>query len=163
MKKINNKGFTMIELLVVIAIIGLLSTLAIVSFTGAQKSARDTQRKSDLKQYQTAIEGLANKSGGLYPGYAAATISSSNICGVNFLNLTGTTCMSDPKATDTSGVTYRYGYASNTSNGLFSATTYVLWARLEKPQLTSSPFLVICSNGKSAETTSEPSSGTCPL
>ena len=52
----KKKGFTLIELLIVIAIIGLLSTLAVISMSGARAKARDAQRLSDLKQMQTALE-----------------------------------------------------------------------------------------------------------
>jgi len=52
----NSFGFTLIELLVVISIIGFLSTLAVVSLQNARKKARDTARKSDMKQMQTAVE-----------------------------------------------------------------------------------------------------------
>ena len=50
MKQSKNKGFTLIELLVVISIIGFLSTLAVVTLNSARMKARDTRRKSDLKQ-----------------------------------------------------------------------------------------------------------------
>jgi type II secretion system protein G len=57
MKQSNNiLGFTLIELLVVIAIIGALSALIFPNFMGARERARDTQRKSDLKQIQKALE-----------------------------------------------------------------------------------------------------------
>jgi len=52
----KEQGFTLIELLVVIAIIGLLSTLAVVSLSGARAKARDAQRLSDVKQLSTMLE-----------------------------------------------------------------------------------------------------------
>ena len=52
----NGAGFTLIELLVVISIIGILAGLTLSSYSGAQKQARDTQRKADLTQLKTALE-----------------------------------------------------------------------------------------------------------
>lgn len=52
----RRNAFTLIELLVVIAIIGSLSALLLPNFMGARERARDTQRKSDLKQVQKAFE-----------------------------------------------------------------------------------------------------------
>ena len=49
-------GFTLIELLVVISIIGILAGLTLSSYSGAQKQARDSQRKADLTQLKTALE-----------------------------------------------------------------------------------------------------------
>lgn len=56
----RRSGFTLIELLVVIAIIGLLSTLALISLSGARIKARDTRRKSDLATIVKAMEMYAN-------------------------------------------------------------------------------------------------------
>lgn len=50
------KSFTLIELLVVIAIIGGLSAMLLPNFMGARERARDTQRKSDIKAIQKALE-----------------------------------------------------------------------------------------------------------
>ncbi len=52
---INRKGFTLIELLVVIAIIGLLSSIATISFNAARAKARDARKVSDAKQIANAI------------------------------------------------------------------------------------------------------------
>lgn len=51
-----NKGFTLIELLVVVAIIGILSSFLMANFVGIRQRARDGQRKSDLRQIQSALE-----------------------------------------------------------------------------------------------------------
>ena len=82
----KKKGFTLIELLVVIAIIGLLSTMAIVSLSGARAKARDAKRVGDIKQIQTALElyyidkdGYPSQATGLaLGGVGAATLSNTN-------------------------------------------------------------------------------------
>ena len=49
-------GFTLLELLVVISIIGILVAMAAVSYTTAQKKARDARRQSDLKSWAASLE-----------------------------------------------------------------------------------------------------------
>lgn len=60
MRKIFNKdrksGFTLIELLVVISIIGIIISLSLFGIKNVRKSARDTQRKSDLETIRAALE-----------------------------------------------------------------------------------------------------------
>ena len=56
MLKIKKRtGFTLIELLVVIAIIGILASVVIVSFPGAQKKARDSRIISAIGQLRTVM------------------------------------------------------------------------------------------------------------
>ena len=49
------KGFTLIELLVVIAIIGILASIVLVSFPGAQRKARDSRVVSAISQARTIM------------------------------------------------------------------------------------------------------------
>lgn len=63
-------GFTLIELLVVIAIIGILSSLGLANFNAARERARDAQRKSDLRQIQSALRAYYNDIGS-YPDKSA--------------------------------------------------------------------------------------------
>jgi prepilin-type N-terminal cleavage/methylation domain-containing protein len=63
-----NKGFTLIELLIVIAIIGVLATLLMVNFVGVRQRARDAQRKSDLRQVQSALEIYRSDNGSYHIG-----------------------------------------------------------------------------------------------
>ena len=64
----RNKGFTLFELLVVISIIGILLALGAVSFSAAQKRARDARRREDMDSVQKALEQYYALSGGDYPG-----------------------------------------------------------------------------------------------
>lgn len=49
-------GFTLIELLIVVAIIAILSTLLMVNFIAVRQRGRDAERKSNLRQIQSALE-----------------------------------------------------------------------------------------------------------
>ena len=159
-------GFTLIELLVVISIIGALASLFLISFVGVQKSGRDTQRKSDLKQYQTALEQFANLNNGFFPSRKAAggVTAHTTLCA----DLSMTNCPKDPRYdTDTS---YNYLYSTDgTSLGTVDATAYVLWGLLEKPD--TDTYWVLCSDGKAGEVESGTSGmppdsnpgGECPL
>ena len=49
-------GFSLLELLVVISIIGILIAISTVAFTTAQRTSRDSRRRSDIKAMQDAFE-----------------------------------------------------------------------------------------------------------
>lgn len=135
-------GFTLVELLVVISIVGILASVVLVSFVGTQKQARDTQRKSDLKQYLTSLENYGSKTNGLYPAYPSRT-DPNGLCTI----LTGSsTCPIDPKAPTTT-----YSYCSNNAG-----SQYALWANLENEVTT---YWVVCSNGKVGSSASQPGCG----
>ena len=54
----SKSGFTLIELLVAISIVGILSgiLISVINPVALRAKARDSQRKTDLKQIQTALE-----------------------------------------------------------------------------------------------------------
>ena len=63
----NKNGFTLFELLVSISIIGILTALASVAYSGAQKKARDARRVEDVKSIQTAAEQYYSQNTYKYP------------------------------------------------------------------------------------------------
>ena len=132
-------GFTLIELLVVIAIIGILLATATVSFTAAQKKARDNRRKSDLKSLQQTLE-LYFQTAKRYPGTFIGQIKCTNPPYTNEVKLWGSkfNCWIGPIGTGTEVVfmnilpqdpvyqtTTGYFYVSGTP------TTYQISAKLE--------------------------------
>lgn len=163
MKK-KNLGFTLVELLVVISIIGILAALTTFSFTGAQRQARDSERKSDLSQYRTTLESFANKNDGLYPLYSTTINAAVDLCPTlnASLGLTGE-CAEDPKFdSDPSHSQYKYQSDGTGTTGAASATKYVLWAELEN---VSGAYWIVCSGGQTGKVDAAPtiSGGGCPL
>ncbi len=150
-------GFTLIELLVVISIIGILASLTFVSYSGAQKQARDTERRSDLAQYRNGLANYATANNGMFTSRRARQSVTSYPCdklNPNFISA----CPGDPG-------NYTYYYRSyGDGGGVPTATEYVLWVQLE-----TGGFWEVCSNGKSGkldftlESQINDASGNCQL
>jgi general secretion pathway protein G len=124
-KKVLKKegGFTLLELLIVIVIIGILALLIIPNVTSAPKKARDTQRKTDMKAVQKALEEY-------YTSYNAYPVGTGQADSVLAAALTTgnppilKTVPTDPK--NSAQYVYTYTAAANTS--------YVLTGCLENGQ-----------------------------
>jgi len=63
----RERGFTLFELLVSISIIGILVALASVSYSAAQRKARDARRIQDMKSIQNAAEQYYSINSYAYP------------------------------------------------------------------------------------------------
>lgn len=90
--KEKRAGFTLIELLVVVSLIGVLATLVLANLNAARQRGRDAQRKSDLRNIQTALRLFYNDYG-RYPTGAANIVG----CGAGG---TGFCIWGDPFETD---------------------------------------------------------------
>ncbi len=110
--KKDGAGFTLIELLIVVAIIGVLATLLMANFIGVRQRARDAQRKSDLRQIQSALE--------IYRADNSSYALSLPSCGLPFV-YNGTTYMQKVPC-DALGGSYAFSSAG---------TTYLITACLE--------------------------------
>jgi len=76
MRKINKmSGFTLFEMLVVISIIAILTAVISLSFSSAQKKARDSRRVQDMRSIQTAAEQYYSMSNFSYPADTSAPAS----------------------------------------------------------------------------------------
>src|SRR6478752_2416936 len=112
--KNKSKGFTIVELLIVIVVIGILATLVIVTFTGIQQKARNSQRQTDINALDSHIEAFyADK--GFYPTYAQLndnTWRSANMKGLDADALVDPKGNSVANADATATTYYTYGYVA---------------------------------------------------
>lgn len=72
MQHVRDRGFTLIELLVALALMGILTAIVTANVRGGDARSRDTERKSDLRSLQSAIEQYKLKNG-RYPDMGTDT------------------------------------------------------------------------------------------
>lgn len=113
-------GFTLIELLVVAVIISVLTGIAVINYSSAQRKARDGKRRADLEAVRGALEMRRADFGdypetGEFPGWGVPWSETFGGNTYTYMQQTPT----DPKSP-----TYNYSYVSNGS-------TYALCAYLE--------------------------------
>ena len=117
----GKNGFTLFELLVSISIIAIMTALASVAFSGAQKKARDARRVEDIKLIQTAAEQYYSQNTYAYP--AASLYSAGAAWGVGGTNILES-YPSDPKGST-------YGSYSRASGFTCGTTGYCVCALVE--------------------------------
>jgi len=136
MTSLNKKqsGFTIIELLIVIIIIGILAGLVLITFTGINKKARDTERKTDIGAVDSHLEAYFTPNG-KYPTLAQlndSTFRSTNMKGLD------DNALQDPKAANNTvaatAAANVYAYVptpSGCDNTATDCTGFTLTATLE--------------------------------
>lgn len=112
------KGFTLIELLIVISIIGILASLVLASYSGAQAKARDGVRKSDLAQMKRALELVkADCAGGAwYPNIADTQIQPGSSFSNYLLQTSSNEYMNPVPKDPTNSSPQVYAYTPDTVN-----------------------------------------------
>ncbi len=136
-------GFTIIELLIVIAIIGILATLVLTNFQGAQAKGRDTVRKNDINSVYQKLEEFYNENG-FYPSSALAAATFPGIDAGALTDADGATIVSSfsltapaaPTLTNTNEYAYN-AYGDGTAGSCVSGSAtgclkYNLYSYLEK-------------------------------
>ena len=155
----KSKGFTLIELLVVIAVIGILAAIALISLTGLQRSARDSQRKSNVSDYATAVARFYQDNQ-FYPN-ATAAAGDVDSSGNGIFSATGPLVaapsympkvLTDPSqglanckvsaSAANSNCNYRYFSSANGATGTFTSTGFMIMTTLEAPSAANGVFYI---------------------
>ena len=113
------------EVVVLIWIVGLLAAVAMPNFMGARERGRDTERKSDLRQIQKAME--LYKDTQSPPAYLDNTTYSGLSCGGVWKDVNNTVFMKEFPCDPLSNTRYSYSRPNPPGDTL----TYTLFACLE--------------------------------
>jgi prepilin-type N-terminal cleavage/methylation domain-containing protein len=99
----NNDGFTLLEMMIVILIVGILSAIAMATYTGAQNMGNNTDARTNLQNSITAAKSYYTGHDSSYSGMNAATLAE-EVVGINFR---------DGNNPVTPGAVYVYGANGN--------------------------------------------------
>jgi len=119
--KSKQQGFTIVELLIVIIVIGILAALVLVTFTGVQQKARNTERTTDVKAIASHLE-VYNAQNGYYPTSTELTANDGSVLTWIAANLKGLDkeALRDPKGSNYylvagDATAQQYGYVPSPS------------------------------------------------
>src|SRR6267154_1824364 len=119
--KRKQSGFTIVEILIVIIVIGILAALVLVTFTGVQQKARNTERQTDVKAVASHLE-VYNAQNGFYPTSGQLTANDGSVATWVAANLKGLDkeALRDPKCANYylvagNATSNQYGYVPSPS------------------------------------------------
>jgi prepilin-type N-terminal cleavage/methylation domain-containing protein len=115
-------GYTLVELLIVIVVIGLISTIALLSYTNTQQKSRDSQRKVSAIIVSEALEEYYSRNGeylAVSKMTAANATTPKNLLGLDNLD----SFIAPRSASGTTTNIWRTGDASNTNKLTYSPNT----------------------------------------
>ncbi len=107
-KKYLKSGFTIVELIVVITIIGILASIAIVSYSGTQSRARMNAAVSSANQIKLKL-GEFYTDNNVYP--ATATVDTNGASVTTYLNSINNSALATEFNTTVTGGVRKYQYA----------------------------------------------------
>lgn len=155
----GKRGFTLIELMVVVSIIGILMAAGIVTFSNAQKAARDAKRRADVDAIAKAAEQYYADTGQYATSRAVYWSTVANWTSGEILTILGDKFPSGrPPVDPLNGTPYIYGYEAISQNypGAPNPTSrFCSGTRLEIPNGN-------CS-GAFSNNSSNPNSFKCPF
>lgn len=130
-------GFTLVELMIVITIIGMLSALSIATLNSAQAGSRDTQRKTQILNIQSALERYRTVNGVYAAQWSAARGNACTIVGITDNTGLGP-CYFNINDTVSGGTTDVLFTTDNTSPPSIAASAILLPYMAKPPKLSSS-------------------------